>query len=278
MLSIPEAPSAIRKGFPLKNVLGEQALVCLARNLKTAHGEFTDKAFIDSTLPKLAPLEFKERGHCIAQAMKEYLPNNYSEALAIILKSLTPANTETEGLGLAVMFYLPHSCFIERYGLKHDYNAGIDPFDLSMKAQYEITRRFSAEFSIRPFLIQQQQRTLAVLRCWINDSDPHVRRLCSEGTRPRLPWAQRIPALVQDPSPILPLLEILKDDPVLYVRRSVANSLGDIAKDHPSLVFDTCERWLEGANKELKWIIRHALRNPAKKGVERSLELRMAAK
>ena len=147
-----------------------------------------------------------------------------------------------------------------------------------MAAQHALTQRFSAEFSIRPFLIRDQDRTLARLLEWTRDPSPHVRRLCSEGTRPRLPWATRIPAFVKNPEPVFPILEILKNDPSLYVRRSVANHLGDVAKDHPEKAFALCERWLTGASSELKWLIRHALRHPAKKGDKNALRLRSAAK
>jgi 3-methyladenine DNA glycosylase AlkC len=146
-----------------------------------------------------------------------------------------------------------------------------------MRAQYELTRRFSAEFSIRPFLIRWPERTVAQLLAWTSDPDPHVRRLCSEGTRPRLPWGTRIPGFIKDPRPTLPILEALKDDPELYVRRSVANHLGDIAKDHPELVFDLCRRWVKGASAERNWLIRHAVRHPAKKGFEAALEIRKLA-
>jgi 3-methyladenine DNA glycosylase AlkC len=141
-----------------------------------------------------------------------------------------------------------------------------------------LTRRFSAEFSIRPFLDRWPGRTLERLAEWTRDPDPHVRRLCSEGTRPRLPWASRLQGFIRDPRPVLPILEALKDDPDLYVRRSVANHLGDIAKDHPELVFEICERWLAGANDERRWLIRHAVRHPAKKGVKAALRLRTRAK
>lgn len=147
-----------------------------------------------------------------------------------------------------------------------------------MRAQYEITRRFTAEFSMRPYLIKWPERTLARLLEWTRDPDPYVRRLCSEGARPRLPWAMRIPAFVKNPRPVLPILEALKDDDDLYVRRSVANHIGDIAKDHPQLAFEICERWLDGASAERKWMIRYAVRHPAKKGVKAALELRKRAK
>ena len=114
------------------------------------------------------------------------------------------------------------------------------------------------------------------------DENPHIRRLCSEGTRSRLPWATKIDSFVKDPSPVLHILELLKDDSDLYVRRSVANHVGDIAKDHLDLAMNLCETWLgtesSPASKELKWVIRHAVRNPVKKGVAKAIELRVAAK
>ena len=126
--------------------------------------------------------------------------------------------------------------------------------------------------------MKHQERTLSRLKEWVSDPDPHVRRLCSEGSRPRLPWAPRIPAFVEDPSPILTILESLKSDQSSYVRRSVANNLGDIAKDHPDLVFEICESWLSDATKEVKWVIRHALRHPAKSGNKIAIQLRGKAK
>ncbi len=186
--------------------------------------------------------------------------------------------TRTEDLGLGVFFYLPHVAFVAAYGLDSAHNGGRDPFEVSMRAQYELTQRFSAEFSMRPFLIKWPGRTLARLVEWRCDTNPHVRRLCSEGSRPRLPWAMRIPAFIKDPRPVLPILPALKDDADLYVRRSVANHIGDIAKDHPQVAFKICERWLDGASDERKWMIRHAVRHPAKKGVKAALRLRKLAR
>lgn len=278
MLRIPDAPRSIQKGYPLKNVLGLEAVDCLASNIAYVYPKFPVEKFRVRALDKLNSLEFMDRGAHIARTLRKYLPEKYEQAVEVILASLTPPNTATDGLGLAVLFYQPHSCFISEYGLDKEYNGGDDPFDISMEAQYELTKRYTSEFSLRPFLINYQDRTLSCLKEWMLDSDPHVRRLCSEGSRPRLPWAPRIPAFVEDPSPILPILESLKNDQSSYVRRSVANSLGDIAKDHPDLVFEICDSWLSGATKELKWVIRHALRHPAKKGNKVALQLRCNAK
>lgn len=276
-LRIPTAPKSIQKGVPLKNLLDVEAVDYLARNLKLVDKQFDGKSFKRDALDGLEPLGLMERGHNIAKALRRHLPEEYSKAIKVLLASLTPPREETEDMGLDVLFYVPHVVFVAEYGLDPEGNKGKDPFEISMQAQFELTKRFSAEFSIRPFLVQQQQRTLSQLRKWISDPDPHVRRLCSEGTRPRLPWAKRIPAFIADPSPALSILEALKNDPVMYVRRSVANHVADIAKDHPDTAFDLCERWLDGSSNELKWVIRHALRYPAKKGNKKALKLRTAA-
>lgn len=278
MPRLPTAPSSIQKGVPLKYLLGSEAVDCLAHNILLAYPQFDEKSFRQLALNGLDSLELMERSRHLALALRQCLPDKYATAIEILLASLTPPQTETNALGLAVFFYLPHTCFIAEYGIDPKDNGGQDPFEISMLAQYELTKRFSAEFSIRSFLIQQQDRTLAQLLDWTSDPDPHVRRLCSEGTRPRLPWGKRIPAFIANPAPVFPILETLKDDRSLYVLRSVANNLGDIAKDHPEQVFAICDRWLNGASNDVKWLIRHALRYPAKKGNKTALKLRNAAK
>ncbi len=274
---IPTAPRSIQKDSPIKFLLDREAIDCLAHNIGLVHSSFDAQTFKGLALINIAPLSFMERSAHIAAALKATLPAKFSDATEILINTLTPPNVHTERLGLSVFFYLPHTRFVAEYGRDAQHNGGEDPFDVAMRAQYELTRRFTAEFSIRPFLMHDFERTLNQLTLWLNDPDPHVRRLCSEGCRPRLPWGARIPQLIKDPRPTLPILEALKNDPSLYVRRSVANHLGDIAKDHPALAFEICERWLTNADKDLKWVIRHAVRHPAKQGHATAIALRKAA-
>jgi 3-methyladenine DNA glycosylase AlkC len=218
-----------------------------------------------------------ERARHIAEALAGELPEDFPAASEVFIASLGPCVSATENNGLRGFFYMPHSAYLANYGLAD--------FETGMAANYELTRRFTAEFSVRPFIMRHQRRALARLKKWTRDPDPHVRRLCSEGTRPRLPWASRLPKLQADPLLALPILEALKDDPELYVRRSVANHLGDACKDDPDWVYALCRRWLDEVAtapaqqaKERKWMIRHAVRLPAKKGIQAALDLRRDSK
>ncbi len=276
--TLPLAPRSIQKGTPLKLLLGQEAIACLAQNIHYVDADFLTSRFCASALAGLEPLSIMQRGLHIAKALHAFLPGSYEEAVHVLMASLTPEKSEADEMGLAGFFFLPHGFFISAYGQDDQHNGGNDPFEASMLALHALTTRFTSEFAIRPFLIQQQERTLAQVNRWITDPNPHVRRLCSEGTRPRLPWGKRIASFVADPRPVLPILEALKNDPSLYVRRSVANHLGDMAKDHPDLVFATCERWLQdGPSTDLQWLIRHAVRYPAKHGDARARKIRAAA-
>lgn len=276
---VPDAPRSIQKGVPLKLLIDESAIECLALNIFYDYRQFKVDDFCKTAQQGLQSLSLMERGRHVAMALRTYLPTNYSKAVTILMNSLTPEGAYSEEFGLAGFFYLPHGFFISEFGLDKSHNDGEDPFEVSMDAMFKLTKRFTAEFAIRDFIIQQPERTLSYLEKWLDDECPHVRRLCSEGTRPKLPWGKRLQCFVQDPEPTIPFLNTLKNDESLYVRRSVANHLGDIAKDHPELVFSLCEDWLkQGVSSEVKWVIRHALRHPAKKKNQRALDLRIAAK
>jgi 3-methyladenine DNA glycosylase AlkC len=166
---------------------------------------------------------------------------------------------------MAPFYYFPHTQFVVTRGLDH--------FELSMRAQYELAKRFSAESSIRPFMAADPERTLATLRQRVRDPNAHVRRLVSEGTRLRLPWAMRVRWLDTNPERVLELLELLKDDPAPLVRRSVANNLNDLGKVHPALLARTCGAWLEEASADSRALVEHALRSTVKRGDATALRL-----
>src|SRR5688500_16172149 len=241
----------------------------LATDLARAHTGFDERAFIADACAGLNRLELLDRGRHIATALASHLPPAYPEAVDVLLRSLGPElpGDEIIGVGMAPFFYLPHSLFIAERGLDH--------FELSMQAQRELTKRFSAEGSIRPYIARYPEETFALLRKWARDANPHVRRLVSEGTRLRLPWAMRVAWLDSHPERVIALLEMLKDDSSPMVRRSVANNLNDLGKVYPTLLVTTCAAWLEGkrVSAERRALVEHALRSAVKRGEPGALQL-----
>lgn len=241
----------------LKHILNEAAIRTLAGELRRVHSPFREKPFVAACLKGLADLALMARAWHIADVLHDHLPRPFAAAADILLASLGPRPALEEN-GPSPLRYMPHLCFVQKYGL--------DDFEAAMRAQYELTQWFSAEFSIRAFLTKYPEETYARLLDWTSDANVHVRRLASEGTRPRLPWASRLPAFQADPRPVIALLERLKDDPERYVQRSVANNLNDIGKDHPDLLVELCRQWSVGASQDRNWIVQHALRALVKKG------------
>ncbi len=257
-------------GEPFKNLLNERIINGMGEHFTKAWPEFDSAAFSAMATKNLDDLELKQRSVQITEALTAFLPDNFESAAPILLASLASegggdtGGAEVNCRGIEGWAVMPMTHYVGLQGLTH--------FDLSMMLLKEMTKRSSSEFGIRFFLIAEPARTLSVLETWVGDSNVHVRRLISEGTRPRLPWAMRLPAFVKDPEPILPLLEALKDDGEDYVRRSVANNLNDIAKDHPNLVARIARQWLKGADKNRRRLIRHACRTLIKQGHKGTLK------
>jgi 3-methyladenine DNA glycosylase AlkC len=217
----------------------------------------------------LDALEFKARAMQVADALEQTMPQAFADAASVLEGSLSPPlpfndKGEPEGLGqppqdgVAGWILWGYGEFVARRGMGEVPRA--------LKCLHAITQRFTAEYAIRPFIDQQPDQTLPVLELWAQDPSPHVRRLASEGSRPRLPWGIRLQSLVIDPSPTEALLRKLQDDPVAYVRRSVANHLNDIAKDHPERIARWLHRYLPGASDERRALLRHASRTLIKQG------------
>lgn len=242
----------------LKNHYGPEIPHAIARMIASVHPRFNTRAFLRDALDGYDTLELMQRGRRIADALHAHLPAHYADAVKVLLASAKQSTGLKRKNPMHSFLYLPHTLYVARHGL--------DDFELSMRAQHALTQLFTAEMSLRPFLEKHPERTLNTLRVWAGDANEHVRRAVSEATRPRLPWAPRLRAFMRDPRPVLELLELLKDDASLYVRRSVANNLNDIGKDHPQLLIETAERWMKNASANRQWIVRHALRSAVKRG------------
>lgn len=257
---------------PLKHLLNDSVPPRIAAMLKRAWRGFDTAAFLRHVEPGYDRLELMQRGQRMAEALHAHLPSEVPRALAVLTDSMDPpmgldakGEPDAGDRPYSAFLYLPHSMFIATHGLPH--------VDEAMRAQHALTQRFTAEFSLRPYLLHHRETTLARLHAWAQDDNAHVRRAASEGTRPRLPWAPRLPDFQKDPGLALPLLDALKDDPSSYVRRSVANHLGDIAKDHPDVATDTARHWLRGASAEREALVRHGLRFLVKQGHAGALDV-----
>ncbi|MGB0951794.1 MAG: DNA alkylation repair protein [Planctomycetota bacterium] len=193
-------------------------------------------------------LELKGRMARITESMRAVLPEDYLEALPILREAAASFD------GYLSMFFPD---FVERYGMEH--------WQPSVDALHHLTRFGSSEFAVRPFVKADASRMIATMLEWASDPNEHVRRLASEGCRPRLPWAMNLPAFQKDPTPLLPILEALHADPSEYVRRSVANNLNDIAKDHPDVTLQTATRW-QGESKDVDRVVKHACRTLLREG------------
>ncbi len=243
----------------LKNIFNEQSLTALATAIQQAYPNFDRQGFTARVFDEgWAARELKERMRHITTVLHRHLPSDYRTALDILSKAL-PLLSD---YGFETMVFPD---YVEVYGL--------DDWEASIPALEQFTQQVSAEFAIRPFIARYPERTLAKMLEWARHKDPRVRRLASEGCRPRLPWAMALPALKADPSPILPILQVLKGDRSESVRRSVANNLNDISKDNPDMVLEVLERWQTDATDEIHRITSHALRTLVKQGHPEALEL-----
>ncbi|MFB0845009.1 DNA alkylation repair protein [Paenibacillus oleatilyticus] len=249
----------------LKHYFGAELAHRLSGLIQPHASDFSAQAFADSVAEQVGPLELKGRVAVIADELRKALPPDYPEALRILLNILGPENETEEGMFKNGYFLMPVAYFVEKYGLPH--------FGLSMEALYEITKRHTSEYAIRPYLEHHLEDSLRLMNGWTHDPSLHVRRLVSEGTRPRLPWAKRIGVLRGDPAFNLALLEPLIDDPSLYVRKSVANHLNDLTKDHREITINWIRDRLNRGGKHVVWIARHGLRSLAKSGDQEVVEL-----
>jgi 3-methyladenine DNA glycosylase AlkC len=247
---------------PLKDLFNRDVIAAIGGHLAAHAPGFARAAFAAAAGDGLEALELKARAAQITRALEAHLPQDFAAACDAMLAVLHPETgasmLPSDARGLRGWAVMPLADYVAARGQ--------GDFDRSMRVLGEMTKRFSAEFAVRPFLRADPGRALGFLMPWAADPDPSLRRLASEGSRPRLPWGMRLEAFVADPAPLVPLLTRLRDDPSEIVRRSVANSMNDIAKDHPELVAALARDWLRDAPPERVRLVRHACRTLVKRG------------
>lgn len=242
----------------LKEVYSPDFIRSLAERISSVYPNFATQNFQNAIFNKeWSDKALKARMNCIAENLYIYLPENFQQSIEI-LKQVARYFS-----GYEAMFF---PTFVEFYGLKH--------YQISIDALAFFTQYSSSEFAVRAFILAYPNKMMAQMLAWTASDNFHIRRLASEGCRPRLPWAQSLPLFKKDPSPILQILEQLKDDPCDYVYRSVANNLNDIGKDNPATVTEIATRWLaESLHKNRVWIVKHACRSLLKKADPKILKL-----
>ena len=248
---------------PFKNELNYQVARRIGAAVAKVHPAFSLARFSRGLADALDPLELKQRVGLLAGRLAEGLPASPPRMFRILVKALA---ADDAGNGLRGFAVWPLTEVVARHGLVH--------IDASMAALAEMTRRFTAEFAIRPFLRTHPDRTLAQMHAWCAHPDEAVRRLASEGSRPFLPWGGNLPFLLDPPWPTLGLLEKLYRDPGDSVRLSVANHLNDLSKARPELVLETLVRWRRTAADDSRFnrLARHACRTLIKAGHAGAME------
>ena len=240
----------------------------LAEKIAKVHPKFDRQRFITDIEANVEPLELKARLSCFADRFNYYLPDSYPAAVEVLVSILGAENPNETGMLGKYYWTLPIATFVEEYGLEH--------YAESIAAIAEITKRSTGEFAIRPYLKSKPDRTLAIMQQWSLDDNFHLRRLASEGTRTRLPWATKLSFLIENPQPALPILNNLQDDSIRFVQKSVANHINDMLKDNYDVGIDLIRNWLEKASLSRKWIIKHALRKQAKDGNPEAIKIRQS--
>jgi 3-methyladenine DNA glycosylase AlkC len=255
--------------FSLKDQLfNEGKIIKIAEDISRVYPAFKKDKFVKNVVQNFPELELKQRITHIAQCLKNHLPESYPEALEIILNSLPEScNPNLNDNDFGDFIYAAYADFVAQFGCSAKH------LQISLQALEEITMRFSVEYAIRNFINAFPDETLKKIEQWSRHPHYHVRRLASEGTRPKLPWGIKVGLDVKQ---ALPFLDVLHADSTRFVTRSVANHLNDIAKTHPELVLEKLNQWKTQKSqnpKELDFIIRHALRTLIKNGDSAALKL-----
>lgn len=224
----------------------------LSDKIKLVYQDFDDKAYIDAVTRKFSKLSYTQRIELHAQELHKYLPQNYADSIETLIKILGDENPNETGMFSEYYWIMPIGKFVELYGL-HD-------FSISMKAIAEITKRNTGEYAIRPFIKKCPDETIEILVNWAQSDNFHLRRLASEGSRPKLPWSTKLDIFIENPEPVFNILSILKEDNIKFVQKSVANNITDYLKVNYEGARMLLKEWSRSSNKNTLWIVKHSTR------------------
>ena len=224
----------------------------LAGKIIEVYPEFDQTRYVEGIYTQCRGLSLKQRLDLHASCLRQILPEDYPSALAILMRILGPENPEETGMFKHYAWMMPIGTFIETYGL--------DYFDLSMQAIEELTKRNTGEYAIRPYIRRYPEQAIARMHQWAQSENFHLRRLASEGLRPKLPWSSKLNTFIEHPQPVFEILNLLKEDEIMFVKKSVANHLTDYLKVNKAATLPLIKSWRLSNNKHTQWILKRATR------------------
>ncbi len=231
---------------------GSNLAVLLSEKIKKEYAGFDADSYIQEIKDECEGLTYTKRVELHSDFLKKYLPDNYKEAVEILVNILGDENPNETGMFSEFYWVLPIAKFVEKYGL--------DDFDTSIKAIEEITKRGTGEYAIRPFIKKYPEKSLGVMLGWSKSDNFHLRRLASEGLRPKLPWAKKLDTFIDNPDPVFNILDNLIEDEVKFVKKSVANNIADYLKVNRAEAVNYIKKYKLSDNKNTQWILKHATR------------------
>ncbi len=240
----------------LTEFFGANLAGLLSDKIMEVYPAFNQRKFISEVKDHCGDLTLTQRVELIADKLQELLPLDYEKAINILTGIMGPENPQETGMFTNYYWLMPIGKFIEKYGL--------ESFDISMNAIEEHTKRNTGEYAIRPFVRKYPEQVLQQMKIWAQSENFHLRRLASEGLRPKLPWASKLDIFIENPNPVFEILELLKEDPIKFVKKSVANHITDYIKVNPEAAFRLIHSWKQSDNLHTLWIIRHATRKMIK--------------
>ena len=242
----------MKKDHSITKHFGSNLAILLSKKIQDVYPQFAAKSYINAIERECTGKTYTQRVELHAMELKKQLPSNYPKTLEILSGILGPENTKETGMFSNYYWLLPIAKYVEKYGLEH--------YDLSIVAISEITKRSTAEYAIRPYIMKYPEKAIKTMSNWAQDDNFHIRRLASEGLRPKLPWAKKLEVFIDEPKPVFNILELLKEDTIKYVQKSVANHLTDYLKVNITPTTSLLKVWKESDNPNTKWIVKHATR------------------
>ena len=238
--------------YSITEYFGSNLAELLSKKIIKVYPDFNSESFIERVDELVVGKTYTQRILVIAEQLKYHLPNNYDNALTILISILGEENPNQTGMFKNYYWIMPIGKFISVFGL--------DYFESSITGIEEVTKRNTGEYAIRPFIVKYPEKTLKIIEKWANSPNFHLRRLASEGLRPRLPWAPKLDIFIENPAPVFKILEILNRDDIMFVKKSVANHLTDWIKVNREKTIPLIEEWKKMDNPNTKWIIKRATR------------------